>query len=191
MKFTDRPRLRPATLQLLGCLVLAAAVAAAGLTFLARESRSNRQALAELQDIRSALLRIDDETADLRGNMERYRQIAATGVVGPERRLDWVECIARVKAARRLLAMRYEFSPQKPLGVDYDGFMASTMRLHIELLHEEDLTGFLDDLARTAPALLYVRACSMQRLAGGGDGTGAARLGAECTVDWITLKEPA
>jgi hypothetical protein len=184
--------LRPATLQLLACALLGAAALAAGLKFLAQESRSNRQAQAELKDVRSRLLRIDNETADLHGNVERYRQIAATGLLGSERRLEWVECIARIKAARRLFEMRYEFSPQKPLDASHDGFMASTMKLHMELLHEDDLVGFLDDLTRAAPALLHVRACSMERLAPGREaGNGAAQLGAECTIDWITLKEPA
>lgn len=189
MNFSIPARLRPATLQLLTCALLGAAAVAAGLTFLAQERRSNRQVMAELRDVQSRLARIDDETADLRGNVERYEEIAAKGVLGPERRLEWVECIARVKAARRLFEMRYEFSPQKPLAADHDGFMVSTMKLHMELLHEEDLTGFLDDLAQTAPALLHVRACSMERLGSGRDGS--AQLGAECTIDWITLKEPA
>jgi hypothetical protein len=68
--------------------------------------------------------------------------------------------------------------------------MASTMKLRMDLLHENDLLGFLDDLASSVPALLLVRACSLERLmhepASGGT---PARLGAECTIDWVTLKE--
>ena len=191
---------RPATLQLLACAVLGATAVFTGLGLLERERRANRQALDELRDVRSRLARIETEAIDIPGNAERYRQMTASGHLGPERRLEWVERIAAIKAERRLLDLRYEFSPQKaldatvaPAGASASGFkfMSSTMKLQMDLLHEDDLLGFLDDLAGGVPALVQARACTLERLVHGQGGSTAAQLKADCTIDWITLKEKA
>ena len=61
----------------------------------------------------------------------------------------------------------YEFAPQHaldkaPAGVL--GLYASTMKLQVRLLHEEDLTRLLGDLRRQARALIQVRRCVVARL---------------------------
>lgn len=189
---------RPAILQLLACAVLGATAVFAGASLLERERRANRQALDELGDIRLRLARIEAEAVDIPGHAERYRQMIANGHLGPERRLEWIERIAAIKAERRLLDLRYEFSAQKaldataaPVGASASGFefMSSTMKLRMDLLHEDDLLGFLDDLASGVSALLRARACTLERLAAEPGGGTAAQLRADCTIDWITLKE--
>lgn len=123
-----------------------------------------------------------------------YRDLMARGVVGTERRLDWVQQISRIKETRRLPDMEYELAPQQavvepdamPMKVGRYEFRTSTMRLHIGLLHEGDLLDFFDELGKSVPAIPRVRACRVERLA---EASPAARLNADCSIDWITLQE--
>jgi hypothetical protein len=89
--------------------------------------------------------------------------------------------------------MRYEIAPRHALEKTPDGqlaLFASTMRLELKLLHEEDLTRLLDDLRREAPALIQTRRCDISRLQGAVEKeTPAASLQASCLVDWITVRK--
>ena len=64
------------------------------------------------------------------------------------------------------------------------------MRLQVELLHEGELLAFLADLRDTVQALIQVRSCAMERIAPSTANRGNnAQLKAECTLEWITLRE--
>lgn len=148
-------------------------------------------AQARAAGLRARLAAANADEAAIRGRIERFRDLEARGVVGPERRVDWIERIEEVRRARRLLDVRYEFSPQTALDKGVDDistsgyrFMSSTMQLHMQLLHEEDLFVFLSDLAATVPALLRTRDCVVERT-----GSAPGRLRAQCILDWITLQK--
>jgi hypothetical protein len=75
----------------------------------------------------------------------------------------------------------------KPGKVD---FYASTMKVELALLHEEDLLRFLADLRESGNAFYAVRKCAMSRT--GQALTGATmtpRLRAECDVDLVTIMD--
>ena len=171
-----------------------AGAVAASLRMEQQAEQSFRQAQAQQQDARARLARIGDEEAVIRRQIGRYQEIAARGHLGRERRLEWIEAIARIVAHRRLRDPDYELSPQRPLA---DGVLpgshdvlASTMKLRLELLHEEDLLGFLGDLADKVPAVVQVRSCHVERLPPGSAERGSgARLRADCVIDWVTLRE--
>lgn len=158
-----------------------------------------REAAAANKDMQSKLARARDEEQELRGKIGRFEALKARGYIGPERRLDWIEAIARIKSSRRLLGLDYEFSPQRPVdasilpgGASAGGFeiMASQMRLQIQLLHEKELLTFLDELRNSVQALIQIRACAIERIAPSTVNRGNnAQLKAECTLEWITLKE--
>lgn len=158
-----------------------------------------REALAARNDIRARLARARDEQTELRDKIGRYQAIRARGLIGPEQRLDWVEAIARIKATRSIGKLDYDFSPQRPVdaailpgGAAAGGFemMSSQMRLHAELLHEGELLVFLEDIRNAVNALVQVRSCSMERIAPGATSrAGNAQLKADCTLEWITLRE--
>jgi hypothetical protein len=119
--------------------------------------------------------------------------LIARGVIGPERRLDWIDRLAQLAQAHDLASLEYELAPQQPAGIEslplatgrYE-FLASRMKLKLGLLHEQQLLDFLDDLARPDAAMLRLRACRIERIA---DRPADARLAADCTVDWITLRD--
>lgn len=196
--FENLLRLRWSIVFLLVAL-LVAAMLAVGINNLLRDARREQQALAtQVNDIRSRVDRAHDEEQEMRGRIERYQAMADKDIIGQEERLDWVEQIGRIKTARRLLNVEYEIQPQGPISPaalpggasagPYD-IMASTMTLRMQLLHEDDLLGFIADLRQAVHAHLMIRNCRIERTATG-DGPGLRpQLLADCTIDWITLRE--
>lgn len=161
------------------------------------------EATAARKDIQSKLSRARDEQMELTEKLTRFQSLRERGYIGPERRLDWVEAIARIKTARRIFKLDYDFAPQRqvdvsilPGGGSVSGFeiMSSQMRLQIQLLHEGELLNFLDDLRgdlrSTVQALVRVRSCAIERLTPSAADRGSkAQLKAECILEWVTLKE--
>lgn len=165
-------------------------------------NRAFQEASAARKDIQTKLARTREEQQELTEKLNRFQALKTRGYIGPERRLDWVEGIARIKAARRIFKLDYEFAPQRhvdasilPGNTAAGGFeiMSSQMRLQIHLLHEGELLAFLSDLRTdlsSVAALVVVRSCAIERLAPGSTDRGSkAQLKAECTLEWITLKE--
>lgn len=156
----------------------------------------------ERGDIRNKLARVRIEEQEIRSKIAHYQELIGRGYVTEEQRLDWIERIAKIKAARKLIDVQYELMPRKPvdpallpegaIGGGFE-FMSSTMKLQMQLLHEGDLLGFLADLRASVSALIVVRQCNVERIIRGavtGAERGAqAQLKADCDIDWITLRE--
>lgn len=191
----DLVRLRRAGLTFVALALLGAGAAGFGWRQADIEREGYRRLLAEQREL-SERSRADADFADIAADAERYRELTARGHIGPERRLDWMDRIAELRHTRRLFEFRYEFAPQRALderpqdnGSAGFTFMASTMKLQMPLLHEDDLLGFLDDLARSVPALLQVRECRIGHFPQAAGSGPAPRLTADCSVDWITLRQ--
>ena len=139
------------------------------------------------------LARIAEEEREVKEKISVYQHLKALNIIGEERRLEWADAIARIRAQRELLDVRYRVerqrlllsAPGKPGNVD---FYASAMRVDLQLLHEEDLLRFLSDLRDSGNAYYAVRNCSMTRTGNAGGGaTMVPRLRADCNIDLITL----
>ena len=161
--------------------------------------KAAREASAARADIRAKLARARDEQAELIDKIKRFQAIKDLGYIGPEQRLDWIEAIARVKAARRIYRLDYDFAPQRladasvlPGGPGAGAFdiMTSQMRMQVQVLHEGELLALINDIRNSVRALIQLRSCSIERApAGSGDRNNPAPLKAECTMEWITLRE--
>jgi len=196
----------PAELKTLGLpLLLGAALLAAGggLIWGANEALKSAQraaaaAQAERQQSGERLARIAEEEREVKEKINVYQRLKALNIIGEERRLEWAEAVTRIRAQRELLDLRYRVerqrlllsAPGKPGNVD---FFASTMRVELALLHEEDLLRFLADLRDSGNAYYSVRNCALTRTgpAGAAGATIAPRLRAECNIDLITIIDRA
>ena len=175
------------------------AVVFASLQLLQSEKKDNREALARRGEIQKKLMRARDEEQEIKQKITRFQELAKRGIIGEEQRLDWVEQVRQIKTARKLFDIEYEIAPQRPLDTatapDSSGefeFLVSTMRLKMQLLHEEDLLNFLADLRATVHAYLRVKDCAVERLPKNQNDRGGKttpQLQAECTIDWITLRQ--
>ena len=189
-------------------LVLMSSVGGAALLITEQMKISSNKALQEAvaarKDIQAKLGRARAEQQELTEKLNRFQTLKARGYIGPEQRLNWLEAIGRIKAERRIFKLDYEFAPQRrvdasilPGGAQAGGFeiLSSQMRLQIHLLHEGELLAFLADLrgglrSNTIEALVLVRSCALDRLAPGNTDRGSrAQLKADCTLEWITLRE--
>lgn len=183
---------------LLALIMVAGGAAALILTHrLALEQRTAASnAETRLAESRNRLARARDEEAEIQSKIGRFNQLLDAGVIGNERRLEWVERIKAIKSALRLYDLQYEIAPQRPLDpVVAPGtsgsyaFLSSTMRLQMQLLHEEDLLQFLRELRRSAGGYLRPERCSLERTGPERRGSPGAHLKAECVLDWITIRE--
>ena len=147
----------------------------------------------ELGGIDGKLRQVRSEEDEIRHKSAIFNALAARNMIGSEQRLDWVELLRELRDKHHLIELRYEFSPQHALEMRPAGNLnlyASTMRLQLGLLHEEDLTRLLEGLRREALALIQIRRCDVSRLSGTGTHNPVtARLQADCMIDWITLNE--
>ncbi len=186
----DFPLVRQALAAFAIGLLLAAILAGASLTVLHRE----RDALSRAQARRNAAAsqRLQAETArrDVLDFQPEFIRLRELGFVGEERRLDWMEQIGRIREERKLLPISYEFSARQnfradpsnmPGGLELHG---SKLTLRMDLLHELDLLGLLDELKNKG---FYVaQSCSIKRIAN----ADPVPLSAECTLFRPTLGEP-
>jgi hypothetical protein len=192
--------LRKLALAGLACALLLAAGAflvwSARLDLTAAKSRL-AAARAEHLKAQDRLMRIADEEREVKEKLEVYRRLAALGILGEEKRIDWVESIARIRKERELPDFRYRVErqkllvsvPGKPAAVD---FYASTLKVQTGLLHEGDLLRFLHDLRESGNAYYAVRRCRLERTGQSPASGGIApRLRAECEIDLITILDRA
>ena len=159
-------------------------------------ARAKRE-LAVAQDERrqngERLARIAEEEREVKEKLDVYQRLAQLNILGEERRLEWADAITRIRTQRELLDMRYRVERQRLLSsvaakagnVD---FHASSMKLDLALLHEEDLVRFLSDLRASGNAFYAVQRCAITRTGQAATGAGIApRLRADCDVDLITI----
>lgn len=199
LTINDLVRLRWSLVFLALAIAAAVAVVLVSRQMVGQAEVTQRQLLSQQREIQARIVRAREEEQDIRNRIARYQRLRENGVIGLEERLNWVEQIGRIRNNRRLIDVQYELSPQKAIddnvlpGGAIAGsheIMASSMRLRMQLLHENDLIGFLDDLRRAVHAHLLVRECLVERTAGAPAERGLpAQLSADCTIDWITIRE--
>ena len=186
-----------------------AALLLAGIGAAALVSTENNLAEAEqlrkagherLVAARNQLAKVSEEEQEIRNNLVQFKQISDRGMTGAEKRLEWIETLAAIQKKRRMFQVQYTLEPQR--AVDYPGmaqnqkggagiFMASRVKLELQLLHEEDLLNFFADLRASGASFASLRSCSISREGiGSGGGPLRPRLRASCVIDMITLKAP-
>lgn len=151
----------------------------------------HKEAAVRRGQIESKLRQVRTEEEEIKDRAALFLRLQENGVLGEERRLEWTEMLRDIQLRMRLPGISYEISPQKALADEKGGsghaFYVSSMKLHLQLLHEEDLLNFLERLRREARAMVLARSCNVARPAAGESGTPQAQLHADCELDWVTL----
>ncbi len=181
-------------------LVIAAALVAGGIALILTAggtrlaaARALASAQSERKQAAERLNRISEEEREVSDKLAFYQRLKSLNILGEEHRLEWADAISRIRAERELLDLKYlverqkliQSFPGKPNTVD---FHASTMRVDLALLHEEDLLRFLADLRAAGWAYYSVKKCALTRTGQAATGTSIVpRLRAECEIDLITI----
>lgn len=176
-------------------LIAALTVSLSGVLLSEWQRRQADQQLEREQRTRDAawsrLAQADAEKRDIRNFQQRFVALRQRGLVGDERRLEWLDAIRQTQEELRLPPLSYEIEPQQvvqlaaPLDLGELQLRGSRMRLHMELLHELDLFNFFQSLRERS--YFAVQDCTIKRLGLVAGTPGAATLGADCTLNWITL----
>jgi hypothetical protein len=178
-------------------LLFAIALCAGAWQFVQHAANDANTAELDAARMRAESQRLQLEEQDMRAKIMEYQRIKARGIIGVERRLDWVDLIRSIQRERKLLGLEYEIQPQQALSGNIavstgsgHVFMGSLMQVKIPLLHEADLLNFLEDIRTHAAAFTRLRSCRLQRNDPNNSPLNPGspvQLNAECQIDWITL----
>jgi len=190
---------------------LGVAIFLIGGSYLYWQSEKGASALSQrsLSEQRNRVQAIKRERDDLQGSEETYKGLNARGVFAPERRLDFVEALDQLRKRHRLLGLEYDVFPQRPLkfatGANYPAVdvMASRIRMRIKAYHDRDLLAFLDEFPKIQRGFFPIDKCTIKRAAAPAQSASPVEEGddavvnlamiaaieAECTLEWITLKD--
>jgi hypothetical protein len=153
-------------LLLLGCTVVWGAMTVYD-SRAAATLQAGQQALASLEAERNEIT----ERREARRNFAQlYARLSASGIVGPEQRLAWIQATRDAGSELQLPYLRYTTSAQRPFEAAWlvpgvtAPVLVSQMDLQLGLVHELDLLRLLARL-RKAPGLLQVQSCSLEMLA--------------------------
>ncbi|MDO9204776.1 MAG: hypothetical protein Q7T42_04785 [Methylotenera sp.] len=139
------------------------------------------------------------EKATIAEYLPQYQALINKGLVGEERRLEWVDELRTQHKNNKLFSIKYSIGLQeayKPsFAPNLGGFVLnrSVMTLDLDMLHEEDILQLTEALSRKNKEVFMLRDCEITRLNAGGNLSNQliANLHAKCELDWLTLREPA
>jgi len=158
----------------------------------ARQQLTQQQVL--LKEARTRLQKSGEEKDIIVKYLDSFRQLESAGFVGEEQRINWLDGLRLANQQADLFGVDYQIAMQRPypFAADFNPgqltLNQSLMQLRFQLLHEEDLTRFLNALARQGGGIFTVDQCVMKRLNTGGVIRFQPNVGAECDLSWITLR---
>jgi len=187
----DFPAIRTATLLLAFAVLLGSGLVGATQYLLDQQLDAAGKARAEENSSHEKYRQADTERSEIKDFQPKYRQLAAQGFVGSERRLDWIERIAAVQKQAGLEPISYEIGAQSTIAVDPQidtgtlEVRGSPMHVKMNLLHEMDLFRFLHGIR--GDQLYDLQNCSIRRWPDPAPGDLAPHFEAQCDLVWITM----
>jgi hypothetical protein len=186
-----RPLVGPGIASLLALALLAATWVIAG-DWLQTRSDDFRRARSELAQAASRYRNASDDQQVYQEYATRFRQMRASGWIGPEQRLGWIEALQRLNADLRLPTLRYDIGEQTEVEPNEPSshleLHRTPMTLNLGALHEGDVIDLLQRLQAMGQGLMSVERCGFSR---NGDrvrlDADAANVNIECSLDWYTL----
>jgi hypothetical protein len=187
--------LAPSWALLVVSIIGGVAIVAGSHWLLEREKRESANYDRRVMEARSRLDGARRERDSLQQSSEVFRTLVDHGLLQGEQRLDLVEMVNSLRARHQLFGLDYEISPQRPLvlsgGRAYASVdvLASRVKLKLRALHEGDVLAFMESLAQSHQGYYPVDRCSLKRLEIMNPDAVQPRVEADCSLEWITLKE--
>jgi hypothetical protein len=170
------------------------------------EKRNDVASSGSMQEARTRVAKARQERDDLRDSVRNFQSLTARGIFLSEQRLEWIETLNTLKARHRILDLRYDVSAQRPLRMSRSPtfsaveVLGSRVIMKISARHDGDLLAFLDEFPRLNRGLFPIDRCNIKRVDEAArpttGATGAqkeivigAQLVAECSLEWITLRD--
>lgn len=176
-------------------ILFSTALIVAGYHYEKAQHEAYQKALSELRTTHTLYRNIIKDIDLLEQYRNIYNNYKASGLVGEERRLSWVESLQSTNQVLRLPTLTYSLQPQERF--ERPGFKpkrdvvvrSSPMVLSIGMLHEEDLFALLEGLRLSIKSLFTVERCSMNRRTAIDRSLDTKRpnLTTNCTLRWVTI----
>jgi hypothetical protein len=176
------------------CLVVASVLIGGSYYFNNELNKEYVQNKNIFRSISQRYLDVDQEEKVLRENYPKFIMLYKKGVIGHEKRLNWIEALRQAGEAIKLPSLTYTISSQEEhipeYTVNYSGYTLyrSTMELSLGLLHEGDLFKLTDYINRVADGIYTLTECSFNK-----NGSNIqfekdrANISASCVLNWITI----
>ena len=176
-------------------LLIAAALVVGGYQYEKMQQEEYEKAVVTLRSTHRLYSNMVNDIDLLDQYRNLYSDYKATGLVGKERRLSWIESLEATNDVLRLPLLTYDLNPQEKF--ERPGFKAkrgvevnsSPMDLQMGMLHEEDLFALLEGLRQSIRNLFTVDSCSINRQSPVESSldTKRANLTGNCTIRWVTI----
>ncbi len=178
-----------------GSIILTAVLIVSGLQFEKVLFNDYETSVSTLRSTFSIYRNIINDIDLLEQYRSKYNGYKASGLVGKERRLSWIESLKSTNSVLRLPTLTYSLLPQEEFdrpdlkikrGVEV---ASSPMELNMGMLHEEDLFALLEGLRLSIKNLFTVDSCRINRQYGieRSLDTKKANLTSNCTIRWVTI----
>lgn len=152
---------------------------------------------SRFRDMSQKYLGVEEEERIIREDYPLVKAYKEQGVLGGERRLEWIETLQRSASVLKGSRINYQigartaFTPNYPINSGSYSLFSSPMKLSLELLHEGDVPSVLSALHQGL-GLYDIPKCSFERLGKTVElNASKTNLKADCDLRWITLNLPA
>jgi hypothetical protein len=190
---SDIPLIRRSILALCASAIVSAVALYGSGQYAENAEEARRNAQNRLNDAHNRLISAHEDQQNMAAYSGEYAALEKRKIIGDEQRLDWMGSLENIRQQNLVTDFRYNIAPQKiyapQLPIDRGNFdiRYSEMKLQFELLHEAQLLDFFTALRSQTNGWYQLQGCSLQRTAAD-ENTETARLTAECSGGWITLK---
>ena len=176
-------------------ILVSAALIVAGYQYETAQQEDYSKAVGELRTTHKRYSNLVRDLELIEQYRNLYNEYKASGLIGEERRLSWVESLQSANQVLRLPTLTYNLQPQEDfkrpdLKVKRNVVVkSSAMNLSIGMLHEEDLFALLEVLRQSIRSLFTVDSCTMTRNTGIDRSldTKKPNLRTRCTIRWVTI----
>lgn len=188
------PLLQSAIGTFLVCLILSGVLLAA--SFLFRDKMKNEfdQYQRNFREISQKYLSVDGDEKIIKEHYPRFIEFYNRGIIGSEKRLNWIETLQAAGENIKLPNMRYQIDSRKPYEPDYElntgeyDLYATNMKLNLGLLHEIDLAKLITELNKDASGLFNIKRCRFNRTNKTIEiDPEKSNISADCELQWYSL----
>jgi hypothetical protein len=179
-------------------LAISSGLLSSSFHFWEKMDRMYKQERSALFGVRAQFQNIDEEEKIIEKYLPLYRDLESKGIIGRERRLDWIDTLRQASQRVQLPMLRYVIDSQsihRPEFFVSEGsfqIYSSNMKLDLGLLHEGDLGTLFAELDANATGVYTVFECELSRNHRQHDfvkRADATNLRAECGLRWLTIKQ--
>ena len=161
---------------------------------LSKEFNNNKRIF---QSVSRRYLDVDKEETLLREFYPKFIKLYEKGVIGREKRLNWIETLRDAGEKIELPTLNYAIKSQEEFRpgytINYGGYKLyrSNMELKLGLLHEGDLLKLIDYLNKNVAGLYTISECNFRlnsqeiKL-----DKNASNISATCLLQWVTIDLP-